>query len=65
MIVPNNCDDFTFNDSQGEDKPMYEDKLSSLRHEVEVAKRAVEDAKDWLASAERDLEDYLDLEFNQ
>jgi len=53
------------NIQEGEDKPMGNEKIKSLMHEVEVYKQAVQDAEDALASAEMELDELLEQEFNQ
>lgn len=44
------------------DKPM-ENKIQELFNEVELYKQAIQDAKDALASAEQELDETLDSEF--
>lgn len=40
-------------------------KIKQLFNEVEIYKQAIQDAKDALASAEMELDETLDAEFNQ
>jgi len=40
-------------------------KIEKLMQEVEIYKQAIQDAKDALASAEMELDETLDAEFNQ
>ena len=49
---------------KGEEEPM-ETKIQELMSEVEAYKQAIQDAKDALASAETELDETLDTEFNQ
>lgn len=49
------------NNYKGE-KPM-ENKIQDLFNEVELYKQAIQDAKDALASAEQELDETLDVEF--
>lgn len=49
------------NNYKGE-KPM-ENKIQDLFNEVELYKQAIQDAKDALASAEQELDETLDAEF--
>lgn len=49
------------NNYKGE-KPM-ENKIQELFNEVELYKQAIQDAKDALASAEQELDETLDAEF--
>lgn len=51
------------NNYKGE-KPM-ENKIQELFEEVELYKQAIQDAKDALASAEQELDETLDAEFDQ
>ena len=44
---------------------MNKSKVQELMQEVEVYKQAIQDAKDALASAEMELDETLDEEFNQ
>ena len=48
---------------KGEYEPMEISKIQQLMNEVETYKQAVQDAKDALASAEMELDDTLDTEF--
>lgn len=50
---------------KGEDEIMETNKIQKLMDEVEVYKQAIQDAKDALASAEMELDETLDAEFNQ
>lgn len=50
---------------KGEEKIMENNKIQELMNEVEIYKQAVQDAKDALASAEMELDETLDMEFNQ
>lgn len=49
---------------KGEDEQM-ETKIQELYQEVETYKQAIQDAKDALASAEQELDETLDAEYNQ
>lgn len=49
---------------KGENEKM-ENKIQQLFNEVEIYKQAIQDAKDALASAEMELDETLDAEFNQ
>lgn len=40
-------------------------KIQELFNEVEIYKQAIQDAKDALASAEQELDETLDAEYNQ
>lgn len=40
-------------------------KIEKLMQEVEIYKQAIQDAKDALASAEMELDETLDAEFNR
>lgn len=40
-------------------------RIQELTSEVEIYKQAIQDAKDALASAEQELDETLDAEFNQ
>lgn len=51
--------------TKGEDAKMETNKIQTLMNEVEVYKQAIQDAKDALASAEQELDETLDLEFNR
>ena len=53
------------NGYKGEDEPMETTKIQELMSEVETYKQAIQDAKDALASAEQELDETLDAEFNQ
>ena len=44
---------------------METNKIEKLMQEVEIYKQAIQDAKDALASAEMELGETLDAEFNQ
>lgn len=44
---------------------METNKIEKLMQEVEIYKQAIQDAKDALASAEMELDETLDAEFNQ
>ncbi len=50
---------------KGEEKIMENNKIQELMNEVEIYKQAIQDAKDALASAEMELDETLDMEFNQ
>jgi len=50
---------------KGEVEPMETTKIQDLMKEVEIYKQAIQDAKDALASAETELDETLDAEFNQ
>lgn len=52
------------NDYKGEDT-MENNKIQELLNEVELYKQAIQDAKDALASAEQELDETLDAEFDQ
>ena len=71
MIV-HNCGDEDQNDlmnsidmTKGEVSSMETSKIKELMNEVEIYKQAIQDAKDALASAEMELDETLDAEFNQ
>ena len=51
--------------TKGEGATMETNKIQTLMNEVEVYKQAIQDAKDALASAEQELDETLDLEFNR
>lgn len=51
------------NDNKGE--TTMDNKIQELFNEVELYKQAIQDAKDALASAEQELDDTLDEEFNK
>ncbi len=50
------------NDEKGEDC-MENSKIQELMTEVEIYKQAIQDAKDALASAEMELDETLEIEF--
>lgn len=50
---------------KGEDEAMDTTKIQDLISEVETYKQAIQDAKDALASAEMELDETLETEFNQ
>lgn len=50
---------------KGENEIMETNKIQDLMNEVEIYKQAIQDAKDALASAEMELDETLDMEFNQ
>lgn len=50
------------NDYKGEDETMG-NKIQDLMNEVELYKQAIQDAKDALASAEMELDETLEAEF--
>ena len=52
------------NSYRGEDN-MDATRIQELTSEVEIYKQAIQDAKDALASAEQELDETLDAEFNQ
>lgn len=52
------------NNYEGEGS-MDNDKIAELFKEVELYKQAIQDAKDALASAEQELDETLDAEYNQ
>lgn len=51
--------------NKGEVSSMETSKIKELMNEVEIYKQAIQDAKDALASAEMELDETLDAEFNQ
>ena len=53
------------NDNNKGEKAMKAEKIQELFKEVEVYKQAIQDAKDALASAEQELDETLDEEFDQ
>ena len=53
------------NNYKGEDETMENTKIQELMQEVETYKQAIQDAKDALASAEMELDETLEMEFNQ
>ena len=50
---------------KGDEEIMGTNKIQDLMQEVEVYKQAIQDAKDALASAEMELDETLDAEFDQ
>ncbi len=50
---------------KGEETTMENEKIQKLFEEVEIYKQAIQDAKDALASAEQELDETLDAEYNQ
>ena len=50
---------------KGDEATMETTKIQDLVKEVEIYKQAIQDAKDALASAEMELDETLDAEFNQ
>ena len=53
------------NDYKGEVTMETNKKIQELFNEVEIYKQAIQDAKDALASAEQELDETLDAEYNQ
>ena len=71
-LIVHNCGDEDQNDlmnsidmTKGEVSSMETSKIKELMNEVEIYKQAIQDAKDALASAEMELDETLDAEFNQ
>lgn len=71
LLLNLNCGDKDQNETvdlnvncKGEDESM-ESKIQTLMNEVEIYKQAIQDAKDALASAEMELDETLEMEFNQ
>jgi len=50
---------------EGEDEAMETTKIQKLMQEVDIYTQAIQDAKDALASAEMELDETLDAEYNQ
>ena len=65
LIVEDQKNLFTSDNQKGEDETMETNKIQELMNEVETYKQAIQDAKDALASAEQELDETLDAEFNQ
>lgn len=63
MIVPEPGSDYQINLNIEGEKSM--SKIQELMNEVEIYKQAIQDAKDALASAEMELDETLDKEFNE
>ena len=57
--------DGTQNDLTKKESENMENEIKSLMAEVEIYKQAIEDAKDALASAERELDDALQTEYEK
>ena len=53
------------NENEGESESMENNKIRELMSEVETYRQAIQDAKDALASAEMELDETLEEEFNQ
>ena len=62
MIVPELGSDYQINLNIEGEKSM--SKIQDLMKEVEIYKQAIEDAKDALASAEMELDETLEEEYN-
>lgn len=61
MIVPELGSDYQINLNIEGEKSM--SKIQELMNEVEIYKQAIQDAKDALASAEMELDETLEAEF--